>query len=49
MSNLSAGEGRALEARREDTVTPYSSMEMGEITMDLVTSLPRTQRQHDAI
>ena len=30
MSNLSAGECRALEARREDTVTPYSSMEMGE-------------------
>ena len=30
MSNLSAGEGRASEARREDTVTPYSSMEMGE-------------------
>ena len=30
MSNLSADEGRALEARREDTVTPYSSMEMGE-------------------
>ena len=30
MSNLSAGEGRASEARREDTVTPYPSMEMGE-------------------
>ena len=30
MSNLLAGEGRASEARREDTVTPYSSMEMGE-------------------
>ena len=30
MSNLSAGEGRASEARREDTVTSYSSMEMGE-------------------
>ena len=30
MSNLSAGEGRASEARREDTITPYSSMEMGE-------------------
>ena len=30
MSNLSAGEDRALEARMEDTVTPYSSMEMGE-------------------
>ena len=30
MSNLLAGEGRALEARGEDTVTPYSSMEMGE-------------------
>ena len=28
--NLSAGEGRASEARREDTTTPYSSMEMGE-------------------
>ena len=30
MSNLSVGEGRASEAHREDTVTPYSSMEMGE-------------------
>ena len=30
MSNLSVGEGRASEARRKDTVTPYSSMEMGE-------------------
>ena len=30
MSNLSVGEGRASEARGEDTVTPYSSMEMGE-------------------
>ena len=30
MSNLSAGEGRASEARGEDIVTPYSSMEMGE-------------------
>ena len=30
MSNMSAGEGRASEARREDTFTPYSSMEMGE-------------------
>ena len=30
MSNLSAGEGRASEARWKDTVTPYSSMEMGE-------------------
>ena len=28
--NLLAGEGRASEARREDTVTPYSSMEMGK-------------------
>ena len=30
MSNLSAGEGKALEARGEDIVTPYSSMEMGK-------------------
>ena len=30
MSNLSADEGRAPEARGENTVTPYSSMEMGE-------------------
>ena len=30
MTNLSAGEGRASEARGEDTVTPYSSMEMGK-------------------
>ena len=30
MSNLSAGEGRASEARGEDIVTPYSSMEMGK-------------------
>ena len=28
--NLSVGEGRASEARGEDTVTPYPSMEMGE-------------------
>ena len=28
--NLSAGEGRALEACGEDTLTPYSSMEMGK-------------------
>ena len=30
MCNLLAGEGRASEASGEDTVTPYSSMEMGE-------------------
>ena len=30
MSNLSAGEGIELEARGEDTITPYSSMEMGK-------------------
>ena len=30
MSNVLAGEGRASEARGEDTVTPYSSMEMGK-------------------
>ena len=30
MPNLSAGEGIASEARGEDTVTPYYSMEMGE-------------------
>ena len=30
MRNLSIGEGRASEARGEDTVTPYSNMEMGE-------------------
>ena len=30
MSNMSAGEGRASEARGEDTVTPYSNMEMGK-------------------
>ena len=30
MSNLSAGEGRASEARGEDTITPYSSVEMGK-------------------
>ena len=28
--NLLAGEGRASEARGEDIVTPYSSMEMGK-------------------
>ena len=28
--NLLAGEGRASEARGEDTVTPYSSMEIGK-------------------
>ena len=30
MPNLSASEGKALEVHGEDTVTPYSSMEMGE-------------------
>ena len=30
MSNLSVGEDRASKARGEDTVTPYSSMEMGK-------------------
>ena len=30
MPNLSTGESRVSEAREEDTVTPYSSMEMGE-------------------
>ena len=30
MPNLSAGEGRASKAYGEDTITPYSSMEMGE-------------------
>ena len=30
MSNLSTGEGKASEACREDTVNPYSIMEMGE-------------------
>ena len=30
MPNLLTGEGRASEARGEDTVTLYSSMEMGE-------------------
>ena len=30
MSNMSIDEGRASEARREDTITPYSNMEMGE-------------------
>ena len=30
MHNLSSGESRASEARGEDTVTLYSSMEMGE-------------------
>ena len=30
MPNLLVGEGRASKARGEDTITPYSSMEMGE-------------------
>ena len=30
MSNLLAGEGRASEARGEDKVTPFYSMEMGK-------------------
>ena len=30
MPNLSTGEGRASKVCGEDTVTPYSSMEMGE-------------------
>ena len=49
MPNLSAGEGRASEARGEDTVTPYPSMEMGEDHYGFVTGLPWTQGQHDAI
>ena len=28
--NLSTGESRALEARGEDTITPYSCMEIGK-------------------
>ena len=30
MPNLLASEGRASEARGEDTITPHSRMEMGE-------------------
>ena len=30
MPKMSAGEGRALEACGEDTITSYSNMEMGE-------------------
>ena len=48
MSNLSAGEGRASEARGEDTVTPYSSMEMGKDYYGFC-DRSSTQRQHDAI
>ena len=30
MPNLSVSEGKASKAHGEDTVTPYSNMEMGE-------------------
>ena len=30
MPNMLASEGRTSESRGEDTITPYSSMEMGE-------------------
>ena len=49
MSNLSAGEGRALEARREDIVTPYSGMEMGEDHYGFCDRSSTDSKQHDAI
>ena len=49
MSNLSAGEGRALEARRKDTAPSDPVWKWDKITMDFVIGLPRTRRQHDAI
>ena len=49
MPNLSVGEGRAPEARRKDTTPSDPVWKWDKITMDFVTRLPRTRRQHDAI
>ena len=49
MTSLSAGEGRALEARGKVQPLPIPLWKWDKITMDFFIELPRTRRQHDAI